>query len=130
MAATGAPLHALRDPTRGGLAASLNELATLSGTAMILREDALPIRPAVARACDLLGFDPLQIANEGKLVACVPAADADRVLAAMRADPHGRDACRIGTVAAEPPATVLLETDIGGQRIVDVPAGELLPRIC
>ena len=130
MAATGASLHALRDPTRGGLAASLNELAAQSDTAMILDENSLPVRPEVASACEMLGFDPLHVANEGKLVACVPADQADRVLAAMRAHPLGREACRIGRVAAEPPGRVLMETTIGGVRIVDVPAGELLPRIC
>ncbi|MBD3222077.1 hydrogenase expression/formation protein HypE [bacterium] len=130
MAATGADLHALRDPTRGGLAASLAELADQSGTALIAREAALPIRDEVASACEMLGFDPLHVANEGKLVACVPDADAERVLAAMRAHPRGRDACRIGRVEADPAGRVLLETTIGGTRIVDVPAGELLPRIC
>ena len=130
MAATGAPLHALRDPTRGGLAASLAELAAQSGTALIIEEAALPVRPEVASACEMLGFDPLHVANEGKLVACVPEADADRVLAAMRATAYGADACRIGRVTGEPVGRVLLETTIGGTRIVDVPAGELLPRIC
>ena len=127
---TGAPLHALRDPTRGGAASTLNELAVQSGTAMVIAEEALPVRADVAAACDMLGFDPLQVANEGKLVACVPGADADRVLAAMRAHPLGRGACRIGRVEASPRGRVLLETAIGATRIVDVPAGELLPRIC
>ncbi len=130
MADTGAPLHALRDPTRGGLAASLNELASQSGTAVVLDEASLPVRPAVAGACELLGFDPLHVANEGKLVAFVPEADADRVLAAMRDHPYGREARRIGRVEADPAGRVLMETGIGGTRIVDVPAGELLPRIC
>jgi hydrogenase expression/formation protein HypE len=130
MAATGAALHALRDPTRGGLAASLTELAAQSGTGLVIAEESLPVRPEVASACEMLGFDPLHVANEGKLVACVPGAAADDVLAAMRAHPLGRDACRIGRVEAEPAGRVLLETAIGGTRIVDVPAGELLPRIC
>jgi hydrogenase expression/formation protein HypE len=130
MAGTGASLHALRDPTRGGLAASLGELAAQSGTGMIIQEEALPVRPEVASACEMLGFDPLHVANEGKLVACVPQADAERVLAAMRAHPLGGQACQIGRVVAEPPGRVLLETPFGGTRIVDVPAGELLPRIC
>ncbi|HOX24310.1 MAG TPA: hydrogenase expression/formation protein HypE [Candidatus Krumholzibacteria bacterium] len=130
MLATGAPVHALRDPTRGGVAATLNELAAQSATAMILQESSLPVQPAVASACEMLGFDPLHVANEGKLLACVPEASAERVLAAMRAHPLGRNACRIGRVAAEPVARVLLETGIGGVRIIDVPAGELLPRIC
>jgi hydrogenase expression/formation protein HypE len=130
MAATGAPLHALRDPTRGGLASTLNELAAQSGTGMVLEEARLPVRPEVAGACEMLGFDPLHVANEGKLVALVPAAEAERVLAAMRAHPLGAEACRIGEVTADPPGRVLLRTTIGGVRIVDVPAGELLPRIC
>ncbi len=130
MQATGADLHALRDPTRGGLAASLAELAAQSGTGFLVAETALPVRPEVASACEMLGFDPLHVANEGKLVAFVPAADADRVLAAMRAHPRGTDAKRIGMVTAEHPGRVLLETAIGGRRLVDVPAGELLPRIC
>jgi hydrogenase expression/formation protein HypE len=130
MAATGAALHALRDPTRGGLAASLAELAAQSGTALVIQEQALPVRPEVASACEMLGFDPLHVANEGKLLACVPQADADRVLAAMRAHEYGQAACRIGRVADDPAGRVLLETAIGGTRIVDVPAGELLPRIC
>jgi hydrogenase expression/formation protein HypE len=130
MLETGAPIHALRDPTRGGLASTLNELAAQSGTAMVLEEDQLPIRAEVAAACEMLGFDPLHVANEGKLVACVAADAVDAVLAAMRAHPLGRDACRVGAVAADPRGRVLLRTAIGGTRIVDVPAGELLPRIC
>jgi len=130
MAATGAAIHALRDPTRGGLAASLCELAGQSGMAMVLQEDALPIRPEVASACDLLGFDPLHVANEGKLVACVPAGEAEVVLAAMRAHPLGIGACVIGRVTDAPAGRVLMETAIGGTRLIDVPAGELLPRIC
>jgi len=130
MAATGAGLHALRDPTRGGLAASLAELAAQSGTGMVIKEEALPLRPEVASACEMLGFDPLHVANEGKLVAYVAADDADRVLAAMRAHPLGAEACLIGRVTDAPAGRVLLETPYGGTRIVDVPAGELLPRIC
>jgi hydrogenase expression/formation protein HypE len=130
MAATGVPLHALRDPTRGGLAATLNELAAQSGTAMIIDEASLPVRPAVAAACEMLGFDPLHVANEGKLVACVPSAATGIVLQAMRSHPLGAEARQIGTVAREPRGRVLMTTTIGGTRIVDVPAGELLPRIC
>ena len=130
MAGSGAPWHALRDPTRGGLASTLNELAAQSGTTMVLEETALPVRAEVAGACEMLGFDPLHVANEGKLVAVVPAAAAEAMLAAMRAHPLGRDACRIGEVGDEEPGRVLLRTSIGGVRIVDVPAGELLPRIC
>ncbi len=130
MQATGADLHAMRDPTRGGLAATLAELAAQGQVGMLVEEETLPVRPEVAGACEMLGFDPLHVANEGKLVAFVPAADADRVLAAMRAHPFGARATRIGVVTAEHAGRVLLRTTIGGLRIVDVPAGELLPRIC
>jgi len=128
--ATGAEIHALRDPTRGGLAAALNELAARSGVAVVLDEPSLPVRPEVEAACEMLGFDPLQIANEGKLVAFVAEAAAERVLAAMRRHPLGLGARRIGRVDPAPPRCVLMETGIGGTRIVDTPAGELLPRIC
>jgi hydrogenase expression/formation protein HypE len=130
MFASGAEIHALRDPTRGGLAASLNELAEKSGVAVVLEEGLLPIRPEVEAASEMLGFDPLHIANEGKLVAFVPEEDTESVLAAMRQSPHGRDACRIGRVGEKLRGRVLMETSIGGKRIVDIPAGELLPRIC
>jgi hydrogenase expression/formation protein HypE len=130
MFATGAAIHALRDPTRGGLAASLNELASASGVAVVLDEESIPVRAEVRAACEMLGLDPLHVANEGKLVAFVPEADAERVLQALRDHEHGREAVRIGRVAESPAGRVLLETSIGGTRIVDVPAGELLPRIC
>jgi hydrogenase expression/formation protein HypE len=126
----GCAVHALRDPTRGGLAATLNELASKSGTAIVLDEEAIPVRPEVRAACEMLGFDPLHVANEGKLVAFVPEAQAERALEALRALPLGDGACRIGRVEAAPARRVLLETPIGGSRIVDVPSGELLPRIC
>ncbi|MBD3161254.1 MAG: hydrogenase expression/formation protein HypE, partial [Candidatus Eisenbacteria bacterium] len=93
-------------------------------------EAAIPIREEVQAACEILGFDPLQIANEGKLVAILPEEHAEAALAALRADPLGRDARRIGSVVADPAGAVVLRTEIGGTRIVDVPAGELLPRIC
>lgn len=128
--ATGVPIHAMRDPTRGGLAAALDELARSSRVAVVLQEDAIPVRPAVQAACEMLGFDPLHVANEGKLVAFVPEDGAETVLAAMHAHPLGSDARRVGYVAAAPAGTVLLETAIGATRIVDTPAGELLPRIC
>jgi len=127
---TGAAVHTLRDPTRGGAAAALCEIARQSGVAIILEEAALPVRPAVAGACEMLGFDPLHVANEGKLLALVPEAEAPAVLAAMRAHSLGHEAALIGRVEAEPPGRVVLETTIGGTRIVDMPAGELLPRIC
>jgi hydrogenase expression/formation protein HypE len=128
--ANGVRVHALRDLTRGGLAAALNELAAASGVAVRLEETAIPVRPEVEAACEVLGFDPLQVANEGRMVAIVPEEDAERALAAMRSAPHGEGARRVGTVLAGPSGRVLLETVIGGLRIVDVPAGELLPRIC
>jgi hydrogenase expression/formation protein HypE len=130
MYATGADVHALRDPTRGGLAAALNELASQSGVSIVLGEEALPVRPEVEAACEMLGFDPLHVANEGKVVAFVPDADAERVLDAMRSAPYGSDAVRIGRVEADPAGQVVMETGIGGVRFVDAPSGELLPRIC
>ncbi|MEY6433707.1 hydrogenase expression/formation protein HypE [Thioalkalicoccus limnaeus] len=123
-------IHCLRDPTRGGLATTLNELARQSGVGMRLREAAIPIQPAVAAACELLGLDPLYVANEGKLVAICAADDADILLAAMRAHPLGAQAARIGEVVADPHRFVQMETRFGGQRIVDWLAGEPLPRIC
>jgi hydrogenase expression/formation protein HypE len=123
-------IHCLRDPTRGGLAAALNELATASGVGIEFDEAAVPLRPAVAAACEMLGFDPLTVANEGKLVAFVPPEEAAAALAALRAHPLGQAATRIGVVTAEHPGLVLARTAIGGRRVVDMPLGELLPRIC
>jgi hydrogenase expression/formation protein HypE len=123
-------VHVLRDPTRGGLATALNEIAAQSGVMMELEEAALPVRPAVRAACDLLGFDPLYIANEGKVVACVRAEDAQSILTAMRRTRYGEEAALIGRVAAGPAGQVRLRTAIGGARLVDMLAGELLPRIC
>jgi hydrogenase expression/formation protein HypE len=123
-------LHVLRDPTRGGLAATLNEICHQSGVGMRLDEAAIPIRPDVLGACELLGLDPLNVANEGKLVAIAPAADRDRLLAAMRAHPLGADAMVIGEVIADHQRFVRMATRIGGERIVDWLAGEQLPRIC
>ncbi len=126
----GVTVHAMRDPTRGGLAATLNELATRSRVAVVLQEGSIPVRPEVEAACELLGFDPLQVANEGRLVAFVPDGQAKAALTALRAHPLGPGAVVVGRVEADPAGRVLLETSIGGTRIVDVPAGELLPRIC
>ncbi len=123
-------IHCLRDPTRGGLGTTLNELARQSGVGMRVREDAIPIKPDVAAACELLGIDPLYVANEGKLVAICPAAQAERLLSAMRCHPLGRDASIIGQVVADEHGFVQMETGFGGQRMVDWPAGEQLPRIC
>jgi hydrogenase expression/formation protein HypE len=130
MLATGADIHALRDPTRGGVAASLNEIARAAGAGVMLDETRIPIPPGVRDACGLLGLDPLYVANEGKLIAFVPAQDADRVLAAMRDHPLGARAERIGTCVADHPGMVVARTALGGTRVVDLPVGEQLPRIC
>lgn len=130
MLAASPDIHCLRDPTRGGLATTLNELARQSGVGMRLQESRIPVRSAVAAACELLGLDPLYVANEGKLVCICPASDSDAVLAAMRAHPLGRDAAVIGTVIEDPAGFVQMETAFGGQRMVDLLAGEQLPRIC
>jgi hydrogenase expression/formation protein HypE len=123
-------IHVLRDPTRGGLATTLNEIARQSRVGIMLDEGCIPVRPAVVAACEMLGFDPLYIANEGKLVALVAAADADRVLNVMRQVRYGEAAAIIGEVRAEPPGRVLMKTAIGSTRVVDVLMGEMLPRIC
>lgn len=122
--------HCLRDATRGGLAAVLNELAGTSGVGIEIEEAALPVRPAVAAACEMLGFDPLTVANEGKLVAFVPPDEAEAALAALQAHSLGQEAARIGVVTEERAGMVLARTPIGGRRVVDMPLGELLPRIC
>jgi hydrogenase expression/formation protein HypE len=123
-------IHCLRDPTRGGLATTLNEIARQSGVGMRLKEQALPVNPEVAAACEFLGLDPLYVANEGKLAAICPAAHADRLLAAMRAHPLGQKAAIIGEVVEDPHHFVQMETGFGGSRIVDWLTGEQLPRIC
>ncbi|MCF7991920.1 MAG: hydrogenase expression/formation protein HypE [Thiohalocapsa sp.] len=123
-------IHCLRDPTRGGLATTLNELAAQSGVGMQIRETAIPVRAEVSAACELLGLDPLYVANEGKLIAICPCERADALLAAMRAHPKGREAAVIGRVIEDPHHFVQMETGFGGSRIVDWMAGEQLPRIC
>lgn len=123
-------IHCLRDPTRGGLATTLNELARQSGVGMLLQEDAIPIKPGVAAACELLGLDPLYVANEGKLVCICAQQDAQRLLAVMRAHPLGRQAAIIGEVIEDQHGFVQMQTGFGGSRIVDWLAGEQLPRIC
>jgi hydrogenase expression/formation protein HypE len=120
----------LRDPTRGGVATVANELAHDTGLGVVLDEAALPVRPIVTGACDLLGIDPLYVANEGKVVAVVDPADADAALAAMRAHPLGADAALIGEIVAEPEGIVVLRTTFGSTRIVDMLVGDPLPRIC
>ena len=127
---TSSNIHVLRDPTRGGLATTLNEIATQSNVGIILNEGSIPVHAEVRAACEMLGFDPLYIANEGKLVAMVSAEDAEAVLTAMRATRNGEEAVIIGAVTAEPRERVLLKTALGSTRIVDMLAGEMLPRIC
>ena len=122
--------HVLRDPTRGGLATTLNEIARQSRVCIRLVEEEIPISPAVHAACELLGFDPLYVANEGKLIAIVPPDQADTALQAMRSHPLGKNAMRIGAVEPQPAGKVLLQTPIGGSRILDMLSGEMLPRIC
>jgi hydrogenase expression/formation protein HypE len=128
--ATNSPVHCLRDVTRGGLAAVLNELAAASRVGIEFDETKVPLRPEVNAACEMLGLDPLYIANEGKLVAIVAVDQAQAVLAALRAHPLGKDAAVIGKIVGEHPGLVTAKTAIGGMRVVDLPAGELLPRIC
>jgi hydrogenase expression/formation protein HypE len=123
-------LHVLRDPTRGGLATSLNEIASASGVGVRLVEKAIPVPPEVANACAMLGLDPMYVANEGKLVAFVPRAAADEVLAAMRAHPLGADAAVIGECVDQHHGMVVQTTTFGATRVVDTPLGEQLPRIC
>jgi hydrogenase expression/formation protein HypE len=123
-------VHVLRDPTRGGLATTLNEIAHQSGVGMALREEDIPVRGEVAAACELLGLDPLYVANEGKLIAVCAAEDADALRDAMRAHPLGRDAAVIGRVVEDRHRFVQMETRFGGTRIVDWLSGEQLPRIC
>ncbi len=123
-------VHCLRDPTRGGLATTLNEIARQSRCGMRLEETAIPVRPEVAAACELLGLDPLYCANEGKLIAICAAQDASALLGAMRGHPLGRDAAKIGEVVEDPHHFVQMRTGFGGSRMVDWLAGEQLPRIC
>jgi len=123
-------VHVLRDPTRGGAASALNEIAKQSQVGIILDEGSIPVKPAVAAACEMLGFDPLYIANEGKLLAVVGSEDAPRILEEMRQTRYGKDAVVIGQVEENPPGRLLLKTGLGSTRIVDLLAGEMLPRIC
>ncbi|MEU1628754.1 hydrogenase expression/formation protein HypE [Streptomyces sp. NPDC020096] len=123
-------LHALRDPTRGGLAAALNEIAVAAQVGVEIQESAVPVPPEVDGACAMLGLDPLYVANEGKLVAFVPRQHADAVLAAMRAHPLGAGSTVIGECVQSHPGMVVARTGLGGTRVVDLPIGEQLPRIC
>jgi len=130
MLETSANLHCLRDPTRGGLATTLNEFAQQSQVGINIDEESIPVNKAVLSACELLGFDPLHMANEGKLAAVVAPADTDKVLAKMKQNQYGHEAAIIGEVVNEHPGRVVMKTRLGASRIVDVLVGELLPRIC
>ncbi len=123
-------IHVLRDPTRGGVATTLNEIAQQSNVGIQLHEEAIPVADDVAGACEILGLDPLYIANEGKVLAILPQSEANQTLAVMRRNPLGRKACRIGSVVDEEPGRVFLKTRIGGLRLIDMLRGEPLPRIC
>jgi hydrogenase expression/formation protein HypE len=123
-------IHVLRDPTRGGIASALNEISEQARIGIMIREDRIPIGEEVKGACEILGLDPLYVANEGKLLAFVPAEDADAVIGAMRAHPLGKESAIIGEVVDDHPGLVILKTRIGGTRVVDMLAGEQLPRIC
>jgi hydrogenase expression/formation protein HypE len=125
-----ADIHAMRDPTRGGLAAALNEIAAASRVSIIVDEAHVPVRPEVTAACDILGLDPIAVANEGKMLVICPASAEQPVIQAMRRNPLGRDAAVIGDVVGPPPGRVLMRTRTGGERIIDLPYGEQLPRIC
>ena len=130
MATAGNGIHVLRDPTRGGVGTALNEIAEKSEIGIEIVEDKIPLKDEAAGACELLGFDPLYLANEGKLLAFVSAENSDAVLKAIKSDPYGQDAAVIGEVIDDHPGKVFLKTRIGGKRIVDMLIGEQLPRIC
>ena len=130
MIATGARIHALRDPTRGGLATTLNELSDQSGVKIMIEEEKIPVRDEVLGACEMLGFDPLYVANEGKLVAFVAPEDAESVLAAMRKNKYGAQATIIGQVEQTENPCVVMKTVLGASRLIDMLVGDLLPRIC
>lgn len=123
-------VHVLRDPTRGGVATTLNEIAGQSGVGIRLFEEALPFREDVLGACEVLGLDPLYVANEGKVLAVVPPEGERAILSAMKSHPLGQNGCRIGEIVSEDPGRVFLRTRIGGHRLVDMLRGEQLPRIC
>jgi len=123
-------IHVLRDPTRGGVATTLNEIAMSSDVCIEIREELIPVREEVKGACEILGLDPLYVANEGKLMAIISAEIADKIIERMKQNPHGQGACVIGEVKAEPQGIVSMTTGFGGTRIVDMLAGEQLPRIC
>ncbi len=123
-------IHVLRDPTRGGLATTLNEIAGQSRAGCLIEESSLPVNPAVKAGCSFLGLDPLYLANEGKFICILPETQAGAALEILRADPLGKDAARIGTVTAENPGKVVMRTPLGGHRMLSMLEGEQLPRIC
>jgi len=123
-------IHVLRDPTRGGVGTTLNEIAAQSSLGITIYEDRIPVKKEVAGICELLGFDPLYVANEGKLLAFVPPSEVEAVLSAIQKDPAGKDACVIGEATDTRPGRVIMVTRIGGERIIDMQTGEQLPRIC
>lgn len=123
-------IHCLRDPTRGGLSTTLNEFAAQSGVGIVIYEDTIPVMDEVRAACEMLGFDPLHVANEGRLVAAVAPDDAEKMLKQMRRNKYGAEAAIIGEVREEHPGKVVMRTSLGASRIVDMLVGELLPRIC
>jgi hydrogenase expression/formation protein HypE len=126
----GSDVHAMRDPTRGGLASTLNEIAHSSGVGVEIDEPSLPIRTEVQSACELLGLDPVYVANEGKVVFFVAPSATERVLEVLRAHPLGRDAARIGQVTAQHPGMLVARTGMGANRVIATQIGEQLPRIC
>jgi hydrogenase expression/formation protein HypE len=122
--------HTLRDPTRGGLATTLNEIAVQSKVSIWIDEDSIPVNPAVRTACEMLGFDPLYVANEGKMIVIVPPEEVELAMLALKSHPYGINASRIGVVRSESPGRVVEKTTIGGTRLLDMLTGEMLPRIC
>jgi hydrogenase expression/formation protein HypE len=128
--AVGPSLRCLRDPTRGGVASVLNELARTAGVAIVVHEARVPVHPSVTGACEILGIDAMYVANEGKLVAFVAPDAADDALAALREVPGCEGAAEIGEVKTDPPGMVLVETSFGGRRVMDLLVGDPLPRIC
>ena len=123
-------IRVLRDPTRGGVASALNEIAQKSRTGIVIQEASIPVLSQVQGACEILGLDPLYVANEGKLIAFVSRSDAGAVLAAMRSHPLGKEAVVIGEVVGDHSSVVVMKTRVGGSRVVDMLSGEQLPRIC
>ena len=126
----GEAIHAMRDPRRGGLAATLNEIAQASNVGMLIDEPSLPVRLEVQSPCELLGLDPVYVANEGKVVFFVAPEAADEVLAILRAHPLGREAARIGTDTGQHKGMLVARTAVGANRVISIPVGEQLPRIC